>query len=168
MHDYCVATVIPLKCCQTYTYCLFQLNVLKIAYSEATLLHVPEDCTPPFIIFGLPDNTCTEHVHLCARLQGNTPSVKEIGSNFYHTFRWTAMLLLLYSMEICFRCTRPSYGLKGRNQLPSLCPMVLLYIISYNVLLCMQVQHHNNADATHWWMCMHQCIHNCTYTVQGE
>lgn len=51
-------------------------------------------------------------------------------------------------MEICVRCTRPSYGLKCRNQLSSLCPMVFLYIISHNVLLCMQAQHHNNAAAT--------------------
>ena len=40
----------------------FQLNMLKIADSEVTLLHVPEDCKPPFIIFRLHDNTCTEHV----------------------------------------------------------------------------------------------------------
>jgi len=36
--------------------------MLKIADSEVTLLHVPEDCKPPFIIFRLHDNTCTEHV----------------------------------------------------------------------------------------------------------
>jgi len=40
----------------------FRLNVLKTADSEVTLLHVPEDCIAPFVIFRLHDNTCTEHV----------------------------------------------------------------------------------------------------------
>jgi len=39
----------------------FLLNALKIADSEVTLLHVPEECIPPFIIFRSHGNTCTEH-----------------------------------------------------------------------------------------------------------
>jgi len=167
-----VGDVMPLNCYRTCTYGFFLTKHIENSWQWSDTI----TCSRRLhIIFRLHDNSCTEHVQYNG-VQGYKaiphPSDKEAIFTIYSDE--LIILYLLYSMEICVRCTCPSSSLKCRKQLPSLCTMVLLYITSHNVCkpsitvthrLYIQLSAHGTMLLTELLFMYHSALHACLNTI---